>query len=326
MITIGAKKISTASTSEKFARKKATTTATTTTTARNWHERSSFCNRSRPLFFKVRNDDCELNRRSRVLSSSSSSSASAAACLLNSNTQSRCQRVRGRLSSTRAMMKDDDDEDDDDDDDDDENKNKIKLEKLEKMLGRSAMLGFAFTTILDSFNGGLGPIEQIFMEEKIVVTHYVNPINIAKDLLEVTGLYVESILIVWFFLSGVFLLAIMSGMKGRKSNFNQIREGENNANTFDKASAVVKEAWREQVEENRKWETFNGRLAMLGITASFVGDYLLAEGPMEQVAQEIGVPVIDQEIFVLVFLSAISFLTISTAVRVGRRALEASSK
>jgi photosystem II protein len=90
-------------------------------------------------------------------------------------------------------------------------------------------------------------------------------------------------------------------------------------------AGIVKSAWREQVRENKKYENFNGRLAMLGITASFIGDYFLAEGPMEQVAQEFGVPVIDQEIFALVFLSAASFLLVSTLVRVGRRALTESN-
>jgi hypothetical protein len=46
-----------------------------------------------------------------------------------------------------------------------------------------------------------------------LVTHVVNPVNLAKDLLEVTGLYVESILLVWVFLSGVFLLAVTSGLR-----------------------------------------------------------------------------------------------------------------
>lgn len=71
-------------------------------------------------------------------------------------------------------------------------------------LGRSAMLGFAATTYLDVSTNGLGPIEQLIGEEKSLVTHVVNPLNLARDVLEVTGLYVESIILVWVFLSGVF--------------------------------------------------------------------------------------------------------------------------
>merc|ERR1712100_83452 len=117
------------------------------------------------------------------------------------------------------------------------------------------------------------------------------------DALEVTGLYVESVILVWVSLSGVHA----------------------------KAADIIKVAWIEQVRENKKWELFNGRLAMLGITASFIGDYLLAEGPLEQVTQELGVPIIDQGIFALMFLSAASFVLVSTLVRVGRRALSESN-
>ena len=199
------------------------------------------------------------------------------------------------------------------------------LAKTERNLGRSAMLGFAATTFLDASTDGLGPIEQLIGEEKSLVTHVVNPVNLAKDLLEVTGLYVESILLVWVFLSGVFLLAVTSGLRKPTTTTMSGLSRPNGENRVDAMAGVVKSAWREQVRENKKYELFNGRLAMLGITASFIGDYFLAEGPMEQVAQELGVPVIDQEIFALVFLSAASFLLVSTLVRVGRRALTESN-
>jgi photosystem II protein len=199
------------------------------------------------------------------------------------------------------------------------------LAKTERNLGRSAMLGFAATTLLDASTDGLGPIEQLIGEEKSLVTHVVNPVNLAKDLLEVTGLYVESILLVWVFLSGVFLLAVTSGLRKPTTTTMSGLSRPNGENRVDAMAGVVKSAWREQVRENKKYELFNGRLAMLGITASFIGDYFLAEGPMEQVAQELGVPVIDQEIFALVFLSAASFLLVSTLVRVGRRALTESN-
>lgn len=182
-------------------------------------------------------------------------------------------------------------------------------------LGRSAMLGFAATTIVDA-STTLGPIEQLIGEEKSIVAHVVNPINLVKDALEVTGLYVESVILVWVFLSGVFLLGVMSGLRTPKTS--------TSSGVHAKAD-IIKLAWIEQVRENKKWELFNGRLAMLGITASFIGDYLLAEGPLEQVSQELGVPVIDQEIFALVFLSAASFLLVSTLVRVWRRALSESN-
>ena len=191
------------------------------------------------------------------------------------------------------------------------------LADAELNLGRSAMLGFAATTIVDASTSGLGPIEQLIGEEKSIVAHVVNPINLVKDALEVTGLYVESVILVWVFLSGVFLLGVMSGLRTPKTS--------TSSGVHAKAADIIKVAWIEQVRENKKWELFNGRLAMLGITASFIGDYLLAEGPLEQVSQELGVPVIDQEIFALVFLSAASFVLVSTLVRVGKRALSESN-
>jgi len=199
------------------------------------------------------------------------------------------------------------------------------IAKTELNLGRSAMLGFAATTYLDVSTNGLGPIEQLIGEEKSLVTHVVNPLNLARDVLEVTGLYVESIILVWVFLSGVFLLAVTSGLRKPSTSTMSGMSRPNGENRVDAMAGIVKSAWREQVRENKKYEIFNGRLAMLGITASFIGDYFLAEGPMEQVAQELGVPVIDQEIFALVFLSAASFLLVSTLVRVGRRALTESN-
>ena len=190
------------------------------------------------------------------------------------------------------------------------------LADAELNLGRSAMLGFAATTIVDA-SSGLGPIEQLIGEEKSIVAHVVNPINLVKDALEVTGLYVESVILVWVFLSGVFLLGVMSGLRTPKTS--------TSSGVHAKAADIIKVAWIEQVRENKEWELFNGRLAMLGITASFIGDYLLAEGPLEQVTQELGVPIIDQEIFALMFLSAASFVLVSTLVRVGRRALSESN-
>ena len=142
-------------------------------------------------------------------------------------------------------------------------------------LGRSAMLGFAATTFLDVSTNGLGPIEQLIGEEKSLVTHVVNPLNLAKDVLEVTGLYVESIILVWVFLSGVFLLAVTSGLRKPSTSTMSGMSRPNGENRVDAMAGIVKSAWREQVRENKKYEIFNGRLAMLGITASFIGDYFL---------------------------------------------------
>jgi len=222
-------------------------------------------------------------------------------------------RSRGRVASVSSSKEEDKEEE------------QTFMAKTELNLGRSAMLGFAATTFLDVSTNGLGPIEQLIGEEKSLVTHVVNPLNLAKDVLEVTGLYVESIILVWVFLSGVFLLAVTSGLRKPSTSTMSGMSRPNGENRVDAMAGIVKSAWREQVRENKKYEIFNGRLAMLGITASFIGDYFLAEGPMEQVAQEFGVPVIDQEIFALVFLSAASFLLVSTLVRVGRRALTESN-
>ena len=224
-------------------------------------------------------------------------------------------RSRNRARKVTSSAKEEDEEEDE----------QTFIAKTELNLGRSAMLGFAATTYLDVSTNGLGPIEQLIGEEKSLVTHVVNPLNLARDVLEVTGLYVESIILVWVFLSGVFLLAVTSGLRKPSTSTMSGMSRPNGENRVDAMAGIVKSAWREQVRENKKYEIFNGRLAMLGITASFIGDYFLAEGPMEQVAQELGVPVIDQEIFALVFLSAASFLLVSTLVRVGRRALTESN-
>ena len=225
-------------------------------------------------------------------------------------------RSRNRARKVTSSSKEEEDKEED---------QQTFIAKTELNLGRSAMLGFAATTYLDVSTNGLGPIEQLIGEEKSLVTHVVNPLNLARDVLEVTGLYVESIILVWVFLSGVFLLAVTSGLRKPSTSTMSGISRPNGENRVDAMAGIVKSAWREQVRENKKYEIFNGRLAMLGITASFIGDYFLAEGPMEQVAQELGVPVIDQEIFALVFLSAASFLLVSTLVRVGRRALTESN-
>jgi photosystem II protein len=225
--------------------------------------------------------------------------------------------IRSRKRKVTSSAKEEEDKEEEDE--------QTFIAKTELNLGRSAMLGFAATTYLDVSTNGLGPIEQLIGEEKSLVTHVVNPLNLARDVLEVTGLYVESIILVWVFLSGVFLLAVTSGLRKPSTSTMSGMSRPNGENRVDAMAGIVKSAWREQVRENKKYEIFNGRLAMLGITASFIGDYFLAEGPMEQVAQELGVPVIDQEIFALVFLSAASFLLVSTLVRVGRRALTESN-
>ena len=245
----------------------------------------------------------------------SSSESSSLFSSKSSSVRRQSIRSRNRARKVTSSAKEEDKEEDE----------QTFIAKTELNLGRSAMLGFAATTYLDVSTNGLGPIEQLIGEEKSLVTHVVNPLNLARDVLEVTGLYVESIILVWVFLSGVFLLAVTSGLRKPSTSTMSGMSRPNGENRVDAMAGIVKSAWREQVRENKKYENFNGRLAMLGITASFIGDYFLAEGPMEQVAQELGVPVIDQEIFALVFLSAASFLLVSTLVRVGRRALTESN-
>merc|ERR1711903_275184 len=94
-------------------------------------------------------------------------------------------RSRNRVRKVMASSKEEDKEED----------RQTFIAKTELNLGRSAMLGFAATTYLDVSTNGLGPIEQLIGEEKSLVTHVVNPLNLAKDVLEVTGLYVESIIL-----------------------------------------------------------------------------------------------------------------------------------
>ena len=94
------------------------------------------------------------------------------------------------------------------------------LADAELPLGRSAMLGFAATTIVDA-SSGLGPIEQLIGEEKSIVAHVVNPINLVKDALEVTDC-TWRVILVWVFLSGVFLLGVMSGLRTPKSRLERV--------------------------------------------------------------------------------------------------------
>ena len=114
------------------------------------------------------------------------------------------------------------------------------IAKTELNLGRSAMLGFAATTFLDVSTNGLGPIEQLIGEEKSLVTHVVNPLNLAKDVLEVTGLYVESIILVWVFLSGIFLLAVTSGLRKPSTSTMSGMSRPNGENRVDAMAGIIK--------------------------------------------------------------------------------------
>jgi hypothetical protein len=57
----------------------------------------------------------------------------------------------------------------------------------------------------------------------------------------------------------------------------------------------VKTAVTDNVTKQKPYELFNGRLAMMGITAAFIGDKITGGlGPLEQINSETGVPVIDE--------------------------------
>jgi photosystem II protein len=59
---------------------------------------------------------------------------------------------------------------------------------------------------------------------------------------------------------------------------------------------------------------------MLGTAFAFVGDVETGGlGPLEQVQLESGIPIIDEEIFALVFLAGVSFNVVATGVTAVRR-------
>lgn len=95
---------------------------------------------------------------------------------------------------------------------DEEAKESTSSGELELNLGRAAMLGFLGTTVGDVLTRGEGPIEQLAAEGSYFARH-VNPLEVAKDALEVAGFYVESVVLVWFMLGSVLLLGVSQGLR-----------------------------------------------------------------------------------------------------------------
>ena len=85
----------------------------------------------------------------------------------------------------------------------------VENQDLEMKLGRAAMVGFFFTTVGDVVTRGEGPVEQLRDEQMFLLNH-INPATVAKDILEVGGIYVESVFIVWLCLAAAFILASSS--------------------------------------------------------------------------------------------------------------------
>ena len=191
-------------------------------------------------------------------------------------------------------------------------------------LGRVAMLGFFFTTLGDVLTRGEGPLEQLRDEERYVLNH-VNPVNVLTSALEVAGVYVEGVVILWVCLAAVFLAAVQRGLASPTRTYSsKKRSAEANAAGAAKVDAVLaglKRAVGEVVTEQRPYELFNGRLAMVGIAAAFAGDLASGGlGPLEQVSSKTGVPVIDEELFGAFFLFGVVFNVVATGATVAKRA------
>ena len=190
------------------------------------------------------------------------------------------------------------------------------LEGVELGLGRAAMLGFLGTTVGDALTRGDGPIEQLTLESSYVARH-VNPMELARDALELGGFYVESVVLVWLVLGSALLLGFSQGLR------NPIRtvSGRHAGQRAQAAFSEIEKAYEANVRGQKPYELFNGRLAMLGTVFAFVGDVETGGlGPLEQVNQEFGIPVVDEEIFAILFLAGVSFNVVSTGVTAFRRA------
>ena len=197
-----------------------------------------------------------------------------------------------------------------------------EAQQVEMRLGRAAMIGFFFATLGDVVTRGEGPLEQLRDEGAYVVNH-INPYNLVKDALEVAGFYVEGVVIVWVCLAVVFLAAVQQGLANPVRTYSSKQRSSKGAEP-DRVNVMmdsVKTAVNDTVKEQRPYELFNGRLAMLGISAAFVGDKLTGGlGPLEQFHTETGVPVIDAELFGAFFLFGVFFNVVATGVTVGSRA------
>ena len=188
---------------------------------------------------------------------------------------------------------------------------------VELQLGRAAMLGFLGTTVGDVLTRGDGPIEQLGDEFSYVARHVVNPVEVARDALEVAGFYVESVVLIWFLLGGSLLLGFWQGARSPIKTVS----GKSAKQRAEAAFGEIEKAYETTVREQKPYELFNGRLAMLGTAFAFVGDVETGGlGPLEQVQLESGIPIIDEEIFALVFLAGVSFNVVATGVTAVRRA------
>jgi len=186
------------------------------------------------------------------------------------------------------------------------------------------MLGFFFTTLGDVATRGSGPLQQLRDEQTYVLNH-INPVNLLKDALEVAGFYVESVVIIWVCLAVVFLAAVQQGLANPTRTYSARNKeaSAKGARRLDATVVAVKDAVRDTVREQRPYELFNGRLAMMGISAAFVGDQVSGGlGPLEQITSETGVPVIDAELFGAFFLFGVFFNVVATGVTVTTRAWE----
>jgi len=194
-----------------------------------------------------------------------------------------------------------------------------RIEGVELGLGRAAMLGFLGTTVGDVLTRGDGPIEQLTMESSYVARH-VNPMEIARDALELGGFYIESVVLVWLVLGSALLLGFSQGMRNPIRTVSGRNAGQR-AQASAAAFSEIEKAYETNVREQKPYELFNGRLAMLGTAFAFVGDVETGGlGPLEQVNQEFGIPVVDEEIFAILFLAGVSFNVVSTSVTAFRRA------
>ena len=161
--------------------------------------------------------------------------------------------------------------------------------------------------------------------------NHVNPYELAKDALEVAGFYVESVFVLWVTLGLVFLAAVQQGnalgKPVRTYSSANAKAAKNGAKRVDAITAGVKEAITDVVREQRPYEVFNGRLAMLGITFAIAGDKVTGGmGPLEQLMGETGVPVIEVELFAAFFLFGVFFNVVATGVTVGKRAWQSGKK
>ena len=195
---------------------------------------------------------------------------------------------------------------------------------LEMKVGRAAMVGFFFTTVGDVVTRGAGPVEQL-MDEQTFIMNHVNPAMIAKDALEVAGIYVESVFIVWLCLAAAFILAVQQGLASPVRTYSSKKsarraEMEARGERLGVMLDSVKDALDVQVRTQRPYELFNGRLAMLGFAFAVVGEAVTKQGPLEQLNLETGVPVIDEELFGAFFLLGVVFNVVATGANVGKTA------